>query len=211
MKLYGFGRSSSAWRVRIVLALKAVEVQHVDVDIARGKDAQLRPEYGAVNPLRQVPVLEWEEGGEVRRLSQSVAIVEWLEDRFPDSPVFPADPWRRARARQLVEMVNAGIQPLQNNRVLKHLGELGADETGWGAHYIRRGLVAVEAALDPAVGPFALGAEPGVADAFIYPQLFNAGLFGVTLDGLPRLAALQVACDAHAAFHDTHPQRVSAP
>ena len=146
MRLYSYWRSSSAWRVRIGLALKDLPYEYVAVNLLARE--QFDPEYQARNPMGQVPVLEVSEHGYTVRLAQSMAILEWLEERHPQAPLLPRDLDGRARVRTLGEHVNSGIQPLQNAIVLRTLREkLPGYEKEWAALWIRRGLDALERAL----------------------------------------------------------------
>ncbi|MCA9719440.1 MAG: maleylacetoacetate isomerase [Myxococcales bacterium] len=208
MRLYDFPRSSSAWRVRVGIALKRVEVERVLVDVSRGAGAldQERPAYAEINPARQVPVLEWRERGELVRLGQSVAILEYLEQRFPEPALLPADARARARVRELVELINAGVQPLQNNYVLAQVEAAGGAPRDWARHFIGRGLGALEAIAKASSGPFLTGASVTLADVFLVPQLFNARLYDVSLDALPRLREAEAACAALPAFVSARPE-----
>ncbi len=179
------------------------------VDISRGASGldQERSEYGAVNPARQVPVLEWQEGGETVRLSQSVAILEYLEQRFPAPALLPEGARERARVRQLVECVNAGIQPLQNSYVVERVAGFGGDAQAWLEHFIGRGLRALETMVAGTPGPFLAGASVTMADVFLVPQLFRARVHGVPIEGLDRLLTAEAACDELAAFQRARPER----
>jgi maleylpyruvate isomerase len=205
MKLYDYPRSSSAWRVRIALAIKGIEPEVVPVDIGRDAPDEVRDRHTPVNPLQQVPVLEWTENGTVRRLAQSVAIIEYLEELQPEPALLPADRFLRARARQLAEMVNAGIQPLQNNRVLQRLGDRGVDEAEWARWAIDRGLRAVDAILGETIGSFAVGDRVTVADIFLAPQILNGRNHGLPIDELANVARVERACALHPAFASTRP------
>lgn len=207
MKLYTFWRSSSAWRVRAALAYKGVACEHVAVDISLETRAQHRPEFGATNPGRQVPVLEWSEDGVVRRLAQSVAIIEYLEERFPEPPLLPVEPYARARARQLVEVINAGTQPFQNNGFMAELAAAGVDDRAWARRAIGRGLATAEALLAETMGAFAVGDALSIADLFLAPQLFNARGFRLDFGALPRLAELEAVYAEHPALVASHPSR----
>src|SRR5262249_5072451 len=137
MKLYTFWRSNSAWRVRIALAWKGVPHDVVTVNLSAGQ--QHSDDFRGLNLAAQVPILELDErgpDGELRRITQSMAIIEFLEERFPAPPLLPADPWLRARARQLAEIVNSGIQPHQNLATQNKVQELGADRQKWVEHFI---------------------------------------------------------------------------
>lgn len=207
MRLYSYWRSSSAWRVRIGLALKDLPYEYVPVDLLAQE--QFDPAYQARNPMGQVPVLEVQEHGYTVRLAQSMAILEWLEERHPQRPLLPRDLDGRARVRTLAEHVNSGIQPLQNAIVLRTLREkLPGYEKEWAALWIRRGLEALERALqDDETGRFCHGDAPGLADCYLVPQLYNARRFGLDLAPYPTLRGIDEACAALPEFQAAHPDR----
>jgi maleylacetoacetate isomerase len=205
--LYTYWRSSSAYRVRLALAVKGLAYRSVAVNLLTG--AQRSAENVARNPMAHVPCLEV--NGEP--FIESVAIVELLDELYPDPPLLPRDPEGRARVRALVEVVNAGTQPLQNMNVLH---KLSADQTvrkEWIQHFIAKGLAAYEALMVtnevrdvPAVkGPFSYGAVLTMADCFLLPQIYNAKRYEVDLTPLPRVAAAAAATAA------TDAARAAAP
>ncbi len=215
MKLYDYWRSSSAWRVRIALHLKGIAYERHAVNlIAPGPTGgeQHAATYATLNPLEQVPVLELDaaEAGHspIRHIAQSMAILEFLDERFPVPPLLPADPLLRARARQLAEMVNAGIQPLQNlstTEYVKH--ELSADAGAWCRHFVPRGLAALEALAAPMAGTFLLGDAVTLPDLYLVPQLYAARRFSVDLGVYPTLQRVEAACAALPAFIAAHPNQ----
>ncbi len=206
-ELYGYWRSSSSWRVRIGLALKGIAYAYAAVDLLHLE--QFHEEHRARNPTGQVPVLEVTEGGRVLRLVQSMAILEWLDERFPDPPLLPPDLDGRARVRALAEHVNSGIQPFQNAIVLRTLKEkLPGYEKEWARHFNLRGLEALERAVsDGGAGRFCHGDAPGLADCYLVPQLYSARRFGVDLAPMPTLLRIEEACAALAPFQAAHPDR----
>jgi maleylpyruvate isomerase len=208
MKLYSYWRSSSAWRVRIVLNLKAIPFVYEAINIAPGASEQTSTQYAAINPLRQVPTLEWEEAGTCVRLTQSVAIVEYLNERHPDPPLLPAAPLVRARVREAVEIVNAGTQPFQNTNVLTELRRLGGDAEAqqWAARVIGDGLAALEARARLHAGRFLVGDSVTFADVFLIPQLFNARRYGVDVTGCPRLLDVEAQVQALEPFARARPE-----
>jgi maleylpyruvate isomerase len=208
MKLYGYWRSSSAWRVRLALHIKQIPFERATVDIVQTTEHE-EDAFRAMNPLAQVPVLEIEHAGETMHLSQSVAIIELLDDLFPAPRLYPVDPFRRARVRQLVEMVNAGIQPAQNIYVLNQLKAQGAHtkRSEWARHFIERGLTAMETVATSTAGSFLVGDELTAADVFLVPQLFNARRFGVDLAPFPTLLRVEASCEALPAFEAARPER----
>lgn len=209
MKLHGYWRSSSSYRMRILLNLKGVDYEYVPVHLLKDGGQQNAPEFTAKSPLAQVPVLELQHQGSPRYLSQSVAMAEYLEETVPQPPLFPEDPWARARAREMAEIINSGIQPLQNLRVLLSLKAMGADARAWCREVIGRGFYAVEARLQETAGRFAIGDTPGLVDAFIVPQMYAARRFQVELEAFPQLVAVDAACADHLAFVKAHPDRQS--
>lgn len=209
MILYDYWRSSSAWRVRIALNLKQVAVERRAVHLMReGGGDQFAAAFRALNPLSEVPVLVVDDPGGARRvLAQSMAILGYLEDRFPTPPLFPADPWLRARARQLAEMVNAGMQPFQNLSLLSHLRARGiADPQEIAHHFNLRGLGALEALAGETAGTFLVGDAPTVADVYLVPQLYGARRFGVDVTAFPTLLRVEAACAALPAFAAARPE-----
>jgi maleylacetoacetate isomerase/maleylpyruvate isomerase len=199
MKLYNYFRSSASFRVRIALHLKGLTWEYIPVHIARGEHR--KPEYRAVSPDTLVPVLELDDG---RRLSQSMAIIEYLDETHPAPPLLPADPLGRARVRALSQAIACEIHPINNVRVLKYLGgELKLDEEArntWYRHWCREGLESFERQL--ALGPvsrFCHGDTLTMADCCLVPQIFNARRFNTDLSGLPlTLSAFDAAMELSA-------------
>lgn len=206
MRLYGYWRSSSTWRVRIALAHKGLSVEHVPVDLRAG--AQRDADYSVLNPAKQVPLLELEHNGQTHRVGQSLAILALLEQLYPEPALLPADAILRARAIQLAEIINAGTQPLQNLAVLQHLKSLNVDSRAWAQRAIVEGLAAFRATSADIAGEFAVGDEPSWADAALVPQLYNARRFDVDLADFPELLRIEASCLARAAFSQTAPQHM---
>lgn len=204
MRLYGYWRSSSAWRVRIALEWKGLAWENVPVHLVADGGQQHGPAHVARNPMRQVPVLELDDG---RLLSQSVAIVEYLEETHPTPALMPADPYRRAVVRQLVEIVNSGIQPLQNLRVLAAMEAAGVDRVAWARQVIEPGLRALQDLARPHAGRFLVGDQPSLADVYLVPQLYNARRFGCDLVPLDLLTRVEQAAEGLPAFQRAHPDR----
>jgi maleylacetoacetate isomerase len=210
VRLYQFWRSSASWRVRWALAIKGIpfESQWVDLFAREQRDDPHRVR----NPIGHVPVLEVEG----RFLGESMAILEWLEETRPTPALFPADPWGRARVRQLCELVNAGIQPLQNLAVLDHVAAEGPARQAFAAHWNRRGLTALEGLLQrwEAERPtaFCWGDGLTAADLFLVPQVYNARRFGVDVSPFPRVLAAEAAALATPHARGAVPeQQPSAP
>lgn len=212
IKLYSYWRSSCSWRVRIALHWKGVAHEIVPVHLLADGGQQRQPEYRAKNPMAQVPLLEIEDGGAIQRIGQSLAILAYLEERFPEPALLPADPYLRARARQLAELVASGIQPLQNLSVTQHLDALGQDSKAWLQHWVGRGLAAFEETARETRGEFCVGDQVSWADLCLIPQLYGARRYGIDLSGMPALLAIEERCQALEPFRRAHPdQQVDAP
>jgi maleylpyruvate isomerase len=209
VKLYGYFRSSASYRVRIALNLKGRHYDFQSVHLSRGGGEQFSPEFRGVNPQSLVPVLE--DGA--KRFTQSLAIIEYLEDKYPDPALLPSEPAARARVRALALSIACDVHPLNNLRVLGYLTrELGASEEAkgrWYQHWVTLGLQALEAqvASHPDTGLFCHGDTPGLADCCLVPQLFNARRFQCDLSGYPTLLAIEQRCEAMSAFRDAAPER----
>ena len=206
MKLYSYFRSSASFRVRIALNLKGLPYDYEAVHLVRGE--QRKAPFAALSADGLVPLLE--DGSE--RLSQSMAIIEYLDETHPQPPLLPADPLGRARVRALAQTIACEIHPLNNLRVLKYLvRELKVDEEAkntWYRHWVREGLAAFERQLErgPA-GAFCHGDAPTLADCCLVPQIFNARRLDCDLDGLPRTMAAFDACMRLDAFERAQPSR----
>jgi len=205
MKLHGYFRSSAAFRVRIALNLKGLKVEHCSHHLRKGE--QRSASYLALNPQGLVPTLE-RDSGDV--LSQSLAIIEWLEETHPLPSLLPPEPWARARVRAIALAVSCDIHPVQNLKVLNRLRGLGLDEAAvveWAAWANKEGLEACEALLAAEPGPFCFGAAPTLADVCLVPQLGNARRFMVDVNRFPRLLTAEAAAMALPAFADAVPER----
>lgn len=205
LRLHNYWRSSCSWRVRIALHHKDLPFEYVAVNLLEGQ--QHGDEYKAVNPIGMVPTLEVVEGGVTRRLAQSLAILEWLEESYPAKPLLPADRWDRARVRALAELVNSSIQPLHNLLVLGKVEAMGGDKKAWASFFIERGLAALEAEVAKDGGRFCFGDSPTLADVCLVPQLYGARRFGADPSKFPRLLAVESACAALPAFAAAHADR----
>ncbi len=205
-KLYGYFRSSAAYRVRIALNLKGLDYAQVPVNLVKGEQ---RDEANlARNPQGLVPILETDEGVQ---LSQSLAICEYLEERHPEPALLPADPEGRARVRSLAQLVACEIHPLNNLKVLKYLvHELKLDEAAklaWYRHWIAEGFTALEARLagEAATGAFCHGDSPSLADLCLVPQVFNAERFECDLSAYPTIRRIAERCRGMEAFAKAAP------
>ncbi|MFS2110112.1 maleylacetoacetate isomerase [Sphingomonas sp. Sphisp140] len=204
MILYDYFRSSAAYRVRIALNLKGLTYKQHDVMLLENQ--QCSPEHLARNPQGLVPALEAD--GKV--ITQSLAIIEWLDSRYPEPRLIPTDPDARAAAMARALVVGADIHPLNNLRVMRRLKDMGIDEAGrndWTRHWIAEGFAALEAMAGD--GPFLGGDAPGIADLFLVPQMYNARRFEMPLNEFPRLVAIDAAATALPAFAAAHPDAVA--
>ncbi|HEX2633657.1 MAG TPA: maleylacetoacetate isomerase [Bradyrhizobium sp.] len=204
MRLHGYFRSSASYRVRIALNLKGLSAEHLPHHLRKGE--QRDPAYLAINPQGLVPTLQ--DQGII--ITQSLAIIEWLEETHPEPPLLPNDALRRAHVRAFAQVLACDTHPVQNLKVLTRLRELGlAGEkvTDWAAWANREGLTACEALLANEAGPFCFGEAPGMADLCLVPQLANARRFGVDLSGFPRLLKAEAATKNIKAFADAAPER----
>jgi maleylpyruvate isomerase len=202
--LHNYWRSSASHRVRIGLGLKGLVYEYVPVNIATGE--QFADSYRARNAIAQVPTLEIiEDDGTERRLTQSLAILEYLEDRWLEPAILPRDPYLRARARTLAEIVNAGIQPMQNLTTLKRVRALGGDDTAWIQPFLAEGLAAFAQAAEDIAGEFCVGDSPTIADCCLVPQLIAARRFQIDLTPYERLLGIEARCLALPAFASAVP------
>lgn len=205
MKLYGYFRSSAAFRVRIALNLKGLTYETASIHLRRGD--QTRSDYRAVNPQGLVPALEIDG----RTLTQSLAIIEYLDETRREPPLLPGTPAERARVRTLAEIVASDIHPINNLRVLRYLARnYGRDEAAigdWYNYWIDTGFQALEALLagDPATGAFCHGDRPGLADITLVPQVVNAERYRLDMTPYPTIARIFAACMELPAFRAAHP------
>jgi maleylpyruvate isomerase len=203
--LHNYWRSSASHRVRIGLALKHLEYEYVVVNILTG--GQHAEDYRARNPLAQVPTLEiTEQDGTIRCLTQSLPILEYLDERFTEVPILPGDPYLRARARMLAEIVNSGIQPLQNLSTTNRVKAVGGDPAEWVKPFIAGGLAAYARAMAGVSGKFSVGDAPSIADCCLVPQLASARRFHVPIDSA-ELLAIEERCLALPAFAKAMPDQ----
>lgn len=207
MKFFGYFRSSSAYRCRIAFNIKGIEPETAFVHLRKGD--QRSPDYLRRNPLGLVPTLELDR----RTLAQSLAIVEWLEEMFPEPPLLPRNPLDRAYVRALSLTVACEIHPLQNLRVLDHLKtEFGQDQEGldaWCQKWIRTGLEAYEGMLAQTglAGTFSFGDEATLADICLIPQVFSAQRFKVDISDLEVIQRITANAEHHPAFSAAHPAK----
>lgn len=211
-QLYAFWRSSATYRVRVALNLKGVAAQEAQIDLEAGQ--QLDPEFLAINPQGAIPALV--ETGHPP-LTQSVAILEYLDERFPRPPLLPADPYSRARVRSLAALMASDTHPLVVPRVKKYLLGAGFDDAAWRAwqvNWFTRGLQAMEARLagDAATGTFCHGHTPGLADICLASVVAVARVFKIEVAGIPTVARIVGTCEELDSFARANPARqVGAP
>ena len=207
--LYDYWRSSACYRVRITLNVKGVDYERRPVNLLESQ--QQSDEYRALNPQGFVPMLEIDG----HRLVQSLAIINYLDLRFPTPPLIPTPAAERAHVVAMAMMVACDIHPLNNLRVLKYLkNELGHSQEevdAWYAHWISEGLPALETFAAPRAGTFLFGDAPTAADVCLVPQLFNARRFNVPLDGYPTLVRADENANRLEAFAAAHPDRQEVP
>ncbi len=205
MILHGYWRSSAAWRVRAAFALKGLPLEHRFRHLRKGE--QRDASFLALNPQGLVPALELPDG---TVLTQSLAIIEWLDETHPEPALLPRDLLGRARVRAFALAIAAETHAVQNLKVLnrvKAMGHSQEEANGWAREVIAEGLAACEALVAGQPGPFCCGAAPGLADLCLVPQIYNARRFAVDLAPMPRLLAAEAACLALPAFAETSPER----
>lgn len=203
--LYDYFRSSASYRVRIALNLKGIDYDQRPISLVQG--AQNDPAFKALNPQGLVPMLEIDG----HRLTQSLSIMVYLDQVYPDPPLMPRDPADGAHVRALALAIACDIHPLNNLRVLKYLkNDLGVSEEAkdeWYRHWVAEGLTALEEMARPRAGAFLFGDAPTIADVCLVPQLYNARRFSVPITDYPTLRRADETASAHAAFAAAHPDR----
>lgn len=205
MKLYSYFRSSAAYRVRIALALKGLDYEYVSVQIAKGR--QFEAAFAALNAQNLVPVLE----DEHRLLYQSLAIIQYLDETYPEPRILPTDRFERNRVRSLALIIACEIHPLNNLRVLKYLTDVlkvsEEQKNAWYHHWVTTGFTALEhrLATEPQTGRFCHGDKPGFADISLVPQVANARRFKVDLAPFPTIVRIDAACNEIEAFRKAAP------
>lgn len=204
--LHNYWRSSASHRVRIGLHVKRLPFEYVVVNIL--KRDQFADAYGVKNPMHQVPTLEiTEDDGTVHALTQSLPILEFLDERFPAIPLMPKDPYARAQTRGLAEIINSGVQPFQNLSVTNHIKSLGGDSSVWSKGYIETGLAAFDSTVRATSGQFCIGDAVTIADCLLVPQMASSRRFGVDVTRYERLAEIEARCLALPAFKNAAPDQ----
>ena len=206
VRLYSYWRSSASWRVRIALNLKGVPYEYEPIHLVKDGGEQHGEGYRSINPARLLPSLEIDG----HTLSESLAIVRYLDATRPNPPLVPSNPYLGAKAWQLAELVNAGIQPIQNLRVMQTLGDHfdadGDQKKAWSRYWITRGFEALETFLEEIDGVFCVGDEVTVADICLVPQVYNARRFGVDMARFPHIMAADIALGALDSFERARPE-----
>jgi maleylpyruvate isomerase len=209
MKLYNFHASSTSYRTRIVLNLKALDYEYIPIRLDKGE--HLSESYGRINPMRGVPTLELDSGV---RLYQSGAIIEYLEEVFPTPPLMPKDPAERAHVRALADIVGSDLHPVNNLRIRNFVRDTYKQDAegvaAWIGHWNKAGFSAIEAMLVADKGRtsgFSFGSGPTIADAFLISHVFSAQRFKTDMTPYPKIMAVVETCGALKPFADAHPSK----
>jgi maleylpyruvate isomerase len=211
MRLYSYFRSTTSYRVRIALNLKGCAYETVPIHLLREGGEQYKESYSAVNPMNELPTLQVldESGHEIARIGQSVAILEYLEECFPEPALLPQKPLDRALVRQRLEVVNSSIHPVQNLKVMRKLTQdFGTDRPrnfAWAAYWIERGFRGLEVLLEQSAGRYSVGDAITLADIALVPQVYNARKFGVDVNAFPMIERVDAACRELEAFQLSAP------
>ncbi len=209
MKLYTFFRSSASYRVRIALNLKSISYEQAPIHLRRGGGEQLSAAYRAINPQALVPALE--DNGKI--LTQSLAIIEYLEEKFPNPALLPKDPADKALVRSMAMVIACEVHPIQNLRVLNYVkatyNQTDQQVNKWAQHWIDLGLGALQEMIiaQPKRGKFCFGAAPTLADICLIPQLGNARRYGCDLAKYPTILEIEKTCNALPAFANAAPEK----
>jgi len=205
VKLYSYFRSSAAYRVRIAFNLKGLSFETIPIHLQKEGGQNLKPDYRTINPQMRVPALKLDSG---ELLTQSLAIIEYLDEVHPQPPLLPRDPADRAKVRALAQLIACDIHPLNNVAPLRYLkNELRQEQAkidAWYHHWVLAGFDAAEAMVHP--GPYAFGADATIADICLVPQVANARRLKVPLERFPKLVAIDAACADLPAFEKARPE-----
>ncbi|KAJ0009042.1 hypothetical protein NQD34_016457 [Periophthalmus magnuspinnatus] len=196
--LHGYFRSSCSWRVRIAFALKGIEYDQVPVNLIKDGGQQYAQQYKKLNPMQQVPAVEIDG----ITISQSLAVIQYIDETRPGTPLLPSDPKKRAQVRMISDLIASGIQPLQNLSVIQ---KIGAEKVPWAQHFISRGFQALEPILKETAGKYCVGDEISMADVCLVPQVYNAERFKVDIEQYPTIKRLNATLVEIDAFRTSHP------
>ncbi|XP_005986591.1 maleylacetoacetate isomerase isoform X1 [Latimeria chalumnae] len=199
--LYSYFRSSCSWRVRIALTLKGIEYDQAPINLIKDGGEQFTDKFKALNPMHQVPAIHIDGV----TISQSLAIIQYLEETHPNPRLLPVDPKKRAQVRMISDLITSGIQPLQNLYVLKKVED--DKRTEWAQHFIGKGFQALECLLKETAGQYCVGDEVSMADLCLVPQVYNAERFKVDLAPFPTVTRINKALMELEAFKVSHPTR----
>ena len=210
MQLYSYFRSSAAYRVRIALNLKGLTAQIIPVHLLNNGGEQHSVEYQQINPQQLVPTLLEQQAQQPFILSQSLSILEYLEEKFNDIPLLPTELQQRARIRAFCQSIACDLHPLNNLRVLQYLSDIlnitAAQKTAWYMHLLELGFTGLEAQLSDSNPHFCFGNRPSFADCCLIPQVYNAKRFNMDLSAYPKIAAIYAHCNTLAAFQQAAPE-----
>ncbi|CAM1299112.1 GSTZ1 (predicted) [Pycnogonum litorale] len=203
--LYSYWRSSCSWRIRIALAWKGIKYEIKPIHLIKDGGQQVKDDYVQINPMKQVPSLQ---AGDVT-LIQSLSIMEYLEETYPSPPLLPKDALDRSTVRSIAEIIACDIQPIQNLRVLKKVGELAGDESkmDWARHWIDNGFSAVEKIVQECGGKYCFGDAVTFADVCLVPQVYNANRFKIDMSKYPTIDRIHENLIELDAFKVSHPSR----
>lgn len=206
-KLYHYWRSTSSWRVRWALGIKRLECEFVAINLLKNESES--PEHLARNPMGYIPVLEVNDPSrnQPNYLSESMAIIHWLDEKYPTPSLLPGDLYQRAHIRQLAELINAGTQPLQNLGVADLHSPDPEKQKEWNAHWIRKGLSAYETLVQAKAGRYSVGDVITLADLYLAPQCYNAGRFNVSLSEFPTVQRIYEALQQTPYYTEAAPER----
>eukprot|EP01122_Echinamoeba_exundans_P013859 TRINITY_DN611_c0_g1_i1.p1 TRINITY_DN611_c0_g1~~TRINITY_DN611_c0_g1_i1.p1 ORF type:complete len:219 (+),score=51.62 TRINITY_DN611_c0_g1_i1:37-693(+) len=203
LTLYGYWRSSASWRVRIALNLKGIDYDYRPVNLIKDGGEQYKDEYKALNPIQLLPTLVLEDGKTA--LTESLAIIEYLDEVYPENRLLPADPVQKALARAQALVVASDIQPVGNLRVLgKIAADYNADKAAWSKYWIEKGFTALEEMVSKTAGKYSVGDQITVADLCLVPQVYNASRWGVDMSKFPTLQRVNQTLSELPAFQKAH-------
>lgn len=206
--LYSYWRSSCSYRVRIALNIKQIPFEYKTIDLLARIKNPVATDFDDKNPMGQVPVLEVLDNNKTTYLSQSLPIIEFIEESYPGKYLLlPKDNLLRQKARAMAEVINSGIQPLQNLVILQELDKLGGDRNEWARRVINKGFKAFEKLLEESAGKFCIGDEVTIVDLFLIPQIYNAKRFGVDVSQYKKINEINARCMEMDAFIRASPEK----